>query len=112
MQQILGEDWAKLEAILTRSRKRYPYAKDKRERDILECMYLGQLGNLMLSSRSWTLFQPFFRDKRHLQDMLAAISPVRNDSAHFVTVPDKELQRCRIACDVLLVIIEKALTDL
>jgi hypothetical protein len=50
-----------------------------------------------------------FRDKRELEDMTNAIMPVRNDRAHFSTVPSKELERCRIACDDLLVISEREL---
>jgi len=109
MQKILAADWAKLQELRSRSDRYYPYAKDKVHRDIMECLYLGQIGQLIISSHGWPLFQPLFRDKRHVQDLLASISPVRNDRAHFATVPEKELQRCRIACDDLLVIIEREL---
>jgi hypothetical protein len=69
--------------------------------------YLGQLGDLMISNASWHLFQTLFRDKRELQDMLSDIMPVRNDFAHFRTVPDRELDRCRIRCEDLLAILAK-----
>src|SRR3546814_11132566 len=95
MQEVLKNDWAKLESTKARSDKYYPYANDKSQREIVECMYLGQLVSLILSQRAWPLFQHLFRDKRHLQDMLSAISPVRNDRAHFEAVPAKDLLRCK-----------------
>ena len=110
MKRILGTGaWAKLESIRGRSDRYYPYARNKIQRDIMECMYLGQLGNLMLDNSAWPLFRNAFRDKRQLQDILAAITPVRNDRGHFVSVDDKELRRCEINCDDLSVIIEKEL---
>ena len=70
----------------------------------MECLYFGQLGDLMACNQAWALFKHLFRDKRHLQDLMAAVMPVRNDQAHFAKVPTKELIRCQIACDDLLVI--------
>ena len=35
--------------------------------------------------------------------------PVRNDRARFTSVPEKEADRCRIACDDLVAIAERAL---
>ena len=61
----------------------------------------------MLASESWELFRAPFKDKRHLEEMIAAITPVRNDRAHFRQVPAKELQRCQIACDDLLALLSK-----
>lgn len=51
---------------------------------------------------AWKLFQPAFRDKRELDDLLKCVIPVRNDLAHFRRVPAKELDRCRLAADDLL----------
>ena len=108
MRRILGSQaWARLESIRDRSHGYYPYARNKRQRDVMECMYLGQLGELMLNSDSWPLFRNAFRDKRQFQDILATITPVRNDRGHFVSVDDKELRRCEVNCDDLLVIIER-----
>ena len=108
MRKLLGEDsWKTIQQNNRRSEELYPYSPNREKRSILDSMYIGQLFTLMISSESWDLFRHLFRDKRQAQDMLASISPVRNDSAHFVPVPEKELQRCGIACDDLLVIIEK-----
>ncbi len=85
-----------------------PRSRESRETPILDCLYLGQLGQLMLSNESWHLFKHLFRDKRELQDLLGAVSPVRNDCAHFRNVPDKELSRCAVACDDILAIVARA----
>jgi len=61
----------------------------------------------MLWGPAWDMFKGFFRDKRQLEDLLNAIKPVRNDLAHFRAVPAKELDRCRIAADDLVAILER-----
>ena len=76
----------------------------------MDCMYLGHLGTLIEHNSAWVLFKDLFRDKRQFQDILKAITPVRNRRAHFVEVPEKELERCRINCDDLLVIVEQQST--
>jgi len=99
--------WDKIENIKAKSESAYPYSNGCR-RDYLECMYVAQLVDLMISNQAWQVFKEMFRDKRQLQDLAAAITPVRNDRAHFAAVPQKELDRCRIACDDLLVILERS----
>lgn len=74
---------------------------------MLEFAYLGQLGDLMKSGKSWALFRDMYRDTRELEDMLRDVNPVRNEFAHFRSVPNRELDRCRIRCEDLLAIIAK-----
>ena len=108
MQQILGVDkWNRITDIKARSSSYYPLSPDRIERDHMECMYLGDLAELILSKHAWQHFQSYFRDKRQFQELIAVVSPVRNDRAHFAKVPHKELDRCRIACDDLLVMVER-----
>ena len=112
MRKILGEkSWRKIKSNLNQSQKKYPYSKEKISKNIIDCMYFAQLITLMVNRQAWSLFSKMFRDKRQLEDFSSAITPVRNDKAHFSRVPLKELDRCRIACDDLLVIIEKAEFD-
>jgi hypothetical protein len=107
IRSILGEKaWGDLTRMRARNEKSYRSAPRSLS-EILDCAYLGQLGDLMISNASWHLFQTLFRDKRELQDMLSDIMPVRNDFAHFRTVPDRELDRCRIRCEDLLAILAK-----
>jgi hypothetical protein len=80
----------------------YGGAIDGESADLLDYCYLGQLARLMLSNNAWKLFQPAFRDKRQLEDLINCVIPVRNDLAHFRRVPAKELDRCRIAADDLI----------
>lgn len=110
MQKILGDKaWDQVNATLEKSKTQYPYARQSSQRDLMSCMYLGQLGALMTNGATWEMFKTSFRDKRELEDKLAYITPVRNDRAHFSLVPEKELDRCRIACDDLLAIAEREL---
>lgn len=106
--KIIGSDRDKLERIRTNISKQYPYSEHENSIDIMQCLYLAQLGTLIVSNQAWEFFRDLFRDKRELEDMLADITPVRNDRAHFRAVPRKELERCRIACEDLLVILERA----
>lgn len=76
------------------------------EADLLDYFYLGQLVTTLLSNELWVDVKPLFKEKDRLQQMVAAISRVRNDRAHFRAVPEKELQRCALACDDLLAIIQ------
>ena len=108
IQEILGADhWKKINNNLSKSKFSYPLSKNKEQKSIFECLYFGHLIALMVGKLSWPLFSHLFRDKRQLEDLFASISPVRNDHAHFAKVPQKELDRCRIACDDLLVICER-----
>lgn len=95
---LLGTD-----GIETVNRNRAKYLKQYKFSDalhgdeILDFLYLGQLRQLMTAGDAWALFTPAFRDKRQLEDLTGAIIPVRNDAAHFRSVPPNELDRCRIA---------------
>ena len=104
---IWGEKtWNELTAMRMRNEKSYRFGP-RQLGEVLDCAYLGQLGDLILSNASWHLFQALFRDKRDLQDMLRDIMPVRNDFAHFRTVPERELVRCRIRCEDMLAILAR-----
>ncbi|MGB3070458.1 MAG: AAA family ATPase [Ottowia sp.] len=110
MKKILGEKaWDKIQETLQKSQLQYRFVREPARRDLMSCMYLGQLGSLMINGSTWDLFKAGYRDKRELEDKLAAVMPVRNDRAHFCSVPEKELDRCRIACDDLLAIAERDL---
>ena len=106
MRRVLGEQWKKVEEV--RRKATYRLSPDY-SRTWMECMYLGQLGLLMEHNQAWELFKDKFGEKRHLRDRLQDIYPVRNDIAHFVRgLPAKELARCDIACDDILVIVRQA----
>jgi hypothetical protein len=108
MQGHLGtRSWNKILANLEKSRKSYPLSQSKQNKDAVDCMYIGQLEILMITAAAWPLFQSSFQDKRQVNDLFRAIIPVRNDHAHFSPVPDKELLRCRLACDDLLFLVGK-----
>jgi hypothetical protein len=108
--EILGaKAWADIQDTMQKSAAKYRRSRERVERDVYSCMYFGHLKTLIVSGRTWHLYKHMFRDKRELEDMTNAIMPVRNDRAHFSTVPSKELERCRIACDDLLVISEREL---
>lgn len=110
MATILGSDaWTKIGAMQKKSLSAYPYSRVSVEREILSCMYFGNLMSLMISNKAWNFFKKMFKDKRQVEDIINAIIPVRNDSAHFATVPSKEMARCQVCCDDLLVIIEREL---
>lgn len=85
----------------------YPLSDHAGTSAMLDYCYLGQLSQLMLHESAWELFRDMFQDRRHLEDLFRAITPVRNDHAHFRTVPSKELQRCKVAADDLLQLIRK-----
>lgn len=104
---ILGElAWEDLERTRLKNEKSYIHTSRSLP-EVLDCAYLGQLGDLMKSKRSWHLFLDMFRDKRELEDILKDVTPVRNDFAHFRRVPERELDRCKLRCEDLLVIISK-----
>jgi hypothetical protein len=96
MQQVLGEDaWQTIQ----RNRASYvaKYDDGGKYDPVLDFAYLGQLSHLIMSNQAWELFRSAFTDKRQLEDLCKAIVPVRNDRAHFRSVPDQELLRCRVA---------------
>jgi hypothetical protein len=107
IRKALGEDaWRKIMENERKSRTSYPLTVSAVPRDILEFTYLGQLVQLMIWNESWSLFKHLFRDKRQLEDMLREISPVRNDRAHFRSVPERELSRCKLRCEDFLAILD------
>ncbi len=112
MRRILGEDaWGKIEGIRLKAAAKYGGSPQYR-RTLMDCMYLGQLGTLLESNQSWQLFRGWLGDKSVMQRWVREISVVRNDLAHFVLdLPEKELRRCHIACDDLLVILQQALGE-
>jgi hypothetical protein len=96
MREVLGEDaWKTIE----RNRASYvaKYGDYGKHDPVLDFAYLGQLSQLMMANQAWELFRSPFSDKRQLEDLCKAILPVRNDRAHFRSVPDQELLRCRVA---------------
>jgi hypothetical protein len=108
MRKVLGEDaWATIEKVRQKEASQYPLSPAANNHDLLNYCYLGQLVTLILSSESWDLFSHVFKDKQQLESLVKCIMPVRNDSAHFRPVPVKELQRCRIASDDLIVLLSK-----
>ena len=112
IEKILGSKaWEAIIAMKNKSVRQYKYSVAPPVRDTMSCMYLGQLGTLMTHGDTWAQFRESFRDKRELEDKIAAISPVRNDRAHFSPVPQKESDRCRLACDDLLVIAERVMAS-
>ncbi len=101
----------KEQAGLTDRRSRhlraFPLAGGPVEQDSLGYLYLGDLVRL-IHGPAWDQFKPVFGEKAVLDGLLRNISPVRNDRAHFRPVPEKELQRCAIACDDILEHLKKA----
>ena len=61
----------------------------------------------MTAGPAWELFRDMFRDKRQLEDLVKAVTPVRNDRAHFRIVPERELDRCRLACEDLTAMVTR-----
>lgn len=108
MKRVLGKEWETVERVRRQAKAAYPLSPGH-ERELMDCMYLGQLGALVESNQAWDMFKGLFADKREFGRFLKAIYPVRNDIAHFATVPPKELQRCRIACDDVLVMVNQAI---
>lgn len=110
MSTVLGNKaWAEIQETKAKSKNKYKYSPEAVERDTMSCMYFGHLKDLMIHGQGWPHFKHMFRDKRELEDKVSAITPVRNDRAHFSDVPAKELDRCRIACDDLSVIVDREL---
>jgi hypothetical protein len=106
MERVLGSvAWAKVSENLRRSARNYPYSPEQPQKDVIDCMYIGQLQMLIVFRDSWPLFSNFFKDRRQVEDIFRAITPVRNDRAHFNSVPQRELSRCRLSCGDLLSIV-------
>jgi len=77
--------------------------------NFLDYLYLSDLARLVTAQETWDQFSPLF-DKRKdlLQGRLQQILPVRNDRAHFRSVPENELLRCKLACSDLLTMFNRA----
>jgi hypothetical protein len=108
IRKILGEEgWITLERNREKNERQYPLSPRGCSHDVLDYCYLGQLVQFMAAGPAWELFRDMFRDKRQLEDLVKAVTPVRNDRAHFRTVPERELDRCRLACEDLTAIVTR-----
>jgi len=108
IRKILGEDASKsIEKMQQKESSQYPLSPTPGKPDLLDYCYLGQLVTLVLSAEAWELFKHLFKDKHQLEEIVKCIMPVRNDRDHFRPVPVKELKRCQIASDDLMVILSK-----
>jgi hypothetical protein len=108
MKSVLGtESWEAILANRDKSARSYRYTSHTPDGDLLHFAYFGQLSQLMLSNNAWDMFKPMFRDKRELEDVTADIVPVRNDSAHFRSLPSREAERCRLRCQDLIRILQR-----
>jgi hypothetical protein len=106
IEAVLGRDGMEaVEKARTKRRKQFPdqAAAD----DLLDYTYLGQLVQVMVSNDAWDLFKDAFRDKRHLQDLAAPITLVRNEVAHFRHVSEDDLLNCRAAAKQLLKLLDQ-----
>jgi len=104
----IGEDaWNRLLDNKRRGEKAYRYSQSAFNDEYLDFAYLGQLAQMIVNRDAWDLFKHLFRDKRQLEDLVADITPVRNDHAHFRRVPERELLRCRLRCEDLLYMLEQ-----
>ena len=75
-------------ALREKSVRQYPFSQGWTGRDVMECMYLGDLRTLIVHSAAWAMFKPVFDDKSKLEILLSSISHVpANDRAHFASVP-------------------------
>src|SRR5207248_1514681 len=90
-----------------KSARSYRYTSHTPDGDLLHFAYFGQLSQLMLSNKAWDMFKPMFRDKRELEDITAEIIPVRNDTAHFRSLPSREAERCRLRCQDLVSVLQR-----
>lgn len=110
MKKPLKGEWEDIEEIQRKSESSFPFSPEHK-RELMDCMYLGQLGTLIVTNQAWDLFRELFGEKREFQRKLNEISPVRHHEAHFAPVPAKELLRCRLACDDLLVILKQEIGE-
>jgi hypothetical protein len=109
IKQLTPDEVTALEGHRAKHAAAYPLAGDKPKVDLLDYFYLGQLVKLVLFHEIWNDFVPVFgKRKDTIQETIAKVSAVRNDRAHFRPVPEKELQRCVLACDDLLTMMKKA----
>lgn len=108
MRANLGtESWRKITRNRIRSASSYRYTNHSPDGDVLHYAYFGQLTQLMLARDAWDLFAIVFRDKRELEDITRDVMPVRNDNAHFRTVPERETLRTKLRSDDLLTLLRR-----
>jgi hypothetical protein len=101
------DSWDRVLENKTKGERAYKYSKPQFNDPLLDFAYLGQLVQMIISNAAWDMFKHLFRDKRQLEDIVADITPVRNDHAHFRRVPERELLRCRLRCEDLLYLLEQ-----
>jgi hypothetical protein len=78
IRKILGDEgWNTLERNREKRERQYPLSEAGGSRDVLDYCYLGQLVQLMAAGPAWELFREMFRDKRQLEDLVKAVTPVR-----------------------------------
>jgi len=105
--KVIGaKSWATILDNKAKAARSYRFSSHTPDSDSLHYAYLGQLSQLVAANQAWDMFAHMFRDKRELDDMIADIMPVRNDSAHFRSVPERELVRCKLRCQDLLYILK------
>jgi hypothetical protein len=99
MREFLGEEQSSgIDKNRDKGAKTHQLAdKSGSVNDFLDYSYLGQLMRLMQAKDAWAIYGKPFRDQRELEDLMKAIISVRNDTAHFRSVPEKELIRCKLA---------------
>jgi hypothetical protein len=102
-----NQAWSKIEENRTKAASAYRYSPPAASGEVLDFAYLGQLGILITWKQSWDMFAPMFRDKRELEDMIREIGVVRTERAHFRTVPQRELARCKLRCQDLLAVLDR-----
>jgi hypothetical protein len=97
MHAVLGDQaWEVIE------RNRAKDLKKNKVRSVVDYMYLGQLGTLATANDTWEVFKPVAVEKVRLIGPLERITPVRNDRAHFRSVPEHDLTYARLACEELI----------
>jgi hypothetical protein len=110
MKKALGDtSWAVVEENCRRATAGYPYSREKPTLREMDGMYLGQLIQLVIWNKAWGLFEPHLPKKKVLNRWAREVTPVRNDTAHFRDVPEKELYRCWIVCDDFIVCLDRAI---
>ncbi|WP_236208342.1 hypothetical protein [Pseudomonas tohonis] len=108
VKSVLGNSsYEKILDNVKKSNARYRYSDRGYTLDIFDGLYLGQLSQLICNKEAWPHFSSAFKDTQETQRLISTINAVRTDKAHFYTVPERELSRCRLHCEDILAIIEK-----
>ena len=109
MKSAFGDsNWETIELNRSKAVGQYPFCREERCLREVDGMYISQLIQLILWKKAWPLFQPYLPNKREIERWRNEVTPVRNDQAHFREVPEKELNRCWLACDDFIVALDKA----